>query len=96
MDLWIRSQDKECIMLVNRLDIDNTKIVANGFETTLATYKTSKRAQEVLDDIIEFLKPKFLMDGYNITSNYGDINQYELHFKEPNIFADRVYELPMK
>ncbi len=51
MDLWIRSQDRECIMKVARLDIDGKKISANGFYTILGEYKSYERALEVLDEI---------------------------------------------
>ena len=55
MELWIRSQNKECLIKIDRLDIDYTngsyKIEADGYQTLLAKYKTKGRALEVLDEI---------------------------------------------
>lgn len=55
MDLWIRTQDKETILKIDRLDYDfsdgHHRIMANTFETLIAEYKTKKRTLEVLDEI---------------------------------------------
>lgn len=59
MELWIRSQDRETLMLANYFEIEqrdkNFLIMArNGdpyFDQCLGLYKTKKRALEVLDDI---------------------------------------------
>lgn len=61
MNLWVRSQDKECLINVNNIQYvyknyihglgtyyDNLKI--------LGTYKTKERAIEVLDEIQKLLK----------------------------------------
>lgn len=59
MNLWIRSQDGECLMKVDRLDIDYTngtyKIKAGGYQTQLAEYKSKTRALQVLDEINDAL-----------------------------------------
>ena len=53
----MRSQDRTTLMKVDRLDIDYSSglylIKSDGFETTLAIYKTKERALEVLDEIQE-------------------------------------------
>jgi hypothetical protein len=72
MELWIRSQDRECLMKVDRVDYDISRehrIVVNGFQTLLGTYKTKERALEVLDEITDFI------DGLNKTNT---ITIYEM------------------
>lgn len=74
MDLWIRSQDRECLMKVDRIDYDNSTgkhyIVVNGFKTYLGRYKSKERALEVLDEIQGLIKYKLETainkDGINI------------------------------
>ena len=60
MELWIRSQDKECLTKINRLDIDYTNgayyIKEGGFQTSLAEYNTEERALEVLNEIQNLMK----------------------------------------
>lgn len=55
MDLWIRSQDKECLMKIDRVDYGLScgehRIMVNGYETLVGKYKTKERALEVLDEI---------------------------------------------
>ena len=63
MQLWIRSQDRECVMLVDRLDIDGKKIQANGFYMVMGEYKSYERALEVLDEIQEFRDSLILLDN---------------------------------
>ena len=65
MELWIISQDRECLMKVDRLDYDVSnykhRIVANGYQTLVAEYETKKRALEVLDEIQDKIRVKFLL-----------------------------------
>lgn len=65
MDLWILSQDNECIMKVDRLDYDLSnyehRIMANGYQTLVAKYATKKRAVEVLNDISSKIKNQFIV-----------------------------------
>lgn len=57
MELWIRSQDKEKLLVVGELELDcynaNKKDywTVNNYGSALGTYKTKERALEVLDDI---------------------------------------------
>lgn len=64
MNLWIRSQDKMILVKINDININyqnNKQIIANyiainkeaDFYIILGTYKTKKRAIEVLDEIQE-------------------------------------------
>ena len=51
----MRSQDKECLMKVNRVDYDLSnsehRIMVNGYETLVGHYETKERALEVLTEI---------------------------------------------
>ena len=71
MNLWVRSQDKECLINVSNIQYvyknyihglgtyyDNLKI--------LGTYKTKERALEVLDEIQKLLKTAELNDDINV------------------------------
>ena len=64
----MRSQDRTILIKIDRLDIDYSSglylIKSDGFETTLAIYKTKKRALEVLDEIQELIKPKQIITTY--------------------------------
>mgnify|MGYP001107968543 CR=1 FL=1 len=56
MELWIRSQDKETLMKVNRIDVQEQNIICydNDYhcnETYMGEYKSKERALEVLDEI---------------------------------------------
>ena len=71
MNLWVRSQDKECLTNISNIQYvyknnmhglgtyyDNLKI--------LGTYKTKERAIEVLDEIQNILKPKMIVNTYKV------------------------------
>lgn len=66
MELWIIAQDRETLIKVDRLDYDISeykhRIVANGFQTLVAEYKTKKRALEVLNDISSKIKNQFIVE----------------------------------
>ena len=59
MELWIRSQDKECLMKINRLDYDlangEARIMVNGYQTLVGKYNSKKRALAVLDEIQNYI-----------------------------------------
>lgn len=65
MELWIRSQDKECLMKVDRLDYDLSngthRIMVDGYKTLIATYPTKKRCLEILDEINNKIKNQFIV-----------------------------------
>lgn len=60
MELWIRSQDKECLMKVDRVDYDLSsgvhQIKVNGYQTLVGKYKSKERALEVLDEISDLMR----------------------------------------
>ena len=53
MDLWIRSQDKKCLTMVNHLYVDDNHHIRQQDDLILGTYET-KRALEILDEIENF------------------------------------------
>lgn len=60
MELWVRSQDKENLLKVDRLDVNGNKIQANfkaystGYDyLIIGIYESNDRALEVLDEIEE-------------------------------------------
>ena len=79
MELWIRSQDKINLVKVRQISVnyqDNKQIIANympelyensgEYYEILGTYKTKERAIEVLDEIQNILKPKYILDTSSI------------------------------
>ena len=80
MNLWIRSQDKMALVKINStIELkygDRKTIIANyqpdftdkydGYYDVLGTYKTKERALEVLDEIQNILKPKYILDTSSI------------------------------
>ena len=69
MELWVRSQDRECLLKINRVDIDTNgrTIIANGFETIIGIYKSKERALEILDEIHQRLID---LQTLNYTNDY--------------------------
>lgn len=105
MDLWIRSQDKSRLAKIINLQIERTTIKGNAEEDNwdiyLGHYKTKKRALEVLDEIQNILKPKYMirMDGnLNNIENFLNINgayiKNENNADVKNINNTYVYEMP--
>ena len=77
MELWIRSQDKMNLVKIRQISLNyqnNKQVIANYepeqyensscFYELLGTYKTKKRAVEVLDEIQELIKPKQIITTY--------------------------------
>lgn len=98
MELWIRSQDKKCLMPVNRIDIDTNgkTIVINGFETIIGKYETEERALEVLDEIQQkiktllYLKPNCLLNSTDIECGK---KYFEKLNKQEFITCDNNFEI---
>lgn len=95
MELWIRSQDKECLIRVSNLQYVLKKETNFAITTEyhyigtyydnlkiLGTYKTKERALEVLDEIQEKLKAGFVYDS---RTSYS-MNQ--------TIFRNEIYKMP--
>lgn len=94
MDLWIRSQDKKCLTMVNHLYIDDSHHIRQQDDLILGTYET-KRALEVLEEIQNILMPKPI--------NFSELTEQEKKFAisimqvEPNCIEKTntyVYEMP--
>lgn len=108
MELWIRSQDKEKLMKIDFVYLEEKSIVGYCQSTftspILATYKTKERALEVLDEIQNILKPKMVYK--NITQDENGIESINNAFKNNHYFATSnnadihfinntyVYEMP--
>ena len=73
--MWIRSQDKKNLVKIRQIGVnyqDNKQIIANytpelyensgGYYELLGTYKTKKRALEVLDEIQNIICPKEMIN----------------------------------
>ena len=78
MELWIRSQDKEVLILANHLDIYNVcfdeevktwNIEESG--VNLGEYRTKERALEVLDEIQNRIKPVLINTEYHSEIKQG-------------------------
>ena len=100
MDLWIRSQDRTILTKVDNICIMENRIVfipnkMNG-RATLGTFKTDKRALEVLNEIQDkiktllYLKPKSHL-------NLEDIKAVKRYFEDLNktdfIVCDNNFEI---
>ena len=72
MELWIRSQDKRILQKIDNIYLDanyENKRICNyvdDYKTELGTYETKERAIEVLDEIQNILKPKYILDASSI------------------------------
>ena len=105
MELWVRSQDKECLINISNIQYvyknnmhglgtyyDNLKI--------LGTYKTKERALEVLDEIQSLLQPTIeykpiVQEEYNPAYEYKHFVKVDdnMEIKELSTF---VYQMPEK
>ena len=80
MDLWIRSQNKEKLCKIENIKYidtsddfeDDTHPLWNDNNGILGIYKTKERALEVLDEITNLIKPKYLIR----MDNHGPVNDF--------------------
>ncbi len=90
MDLWIRSQDKEILILASHLDIyhvDKNVYAIEESGVDLGNYKSKERALEVLNTIESCIQTNSGFDLYSRTGIYP--NDYN---KKWNYVP--VYEMP--
>lgn len=71
MNLWVRSQDKRILQKVDNIFLDanyGNKIIStyDGDNTELGAYKKKERALEILDEIQNILRPKYILDSSSI------------------------------
>ena len=106
MNLWIRSQDKKRLIPNPNLYAiwskeNNVAYIGDTMVGHIAKYKTEERALEVLDEIQNILKAKFMvrMDG-NLKNieKFLDISNFSYIQSRENadikIINTYVYEMP--
>ena len=113
MNLWIRSQDKMNLVQIKQISLnyqDNKQVIANyapeQYENSgcyfelLGTYKTKERALEVLDEIQNILKPKYILDTSSIKPDGDFYEENGVIFQKYNANAKIeelstfVYQMP--
>ena len=110
MDLWIRSQDKETLIKIENISIDSENYIIGNLISDdnksicdywrLGYYKTKERALEVLDEIQNILKPKYILDSSSIKPNGDSWEENGITFQKYNANArieelsTDVYEMP--
>ena len=93
MDLWVRSQDRESLMKVNRIDKYGLSIVtfdSECIETYLGRYATEERTLEVLDEIQSRITRNEALK--TMMPSASTLKGYEDKFGE--LFKEMVYEMP--
>lgn len=77
MDLWIRSQNRKmmekavAIKIAHYTENETNSIVINN-DYVFGEYATEERALEVLDEITNLIKPKYLIR----MDNHGPVNDF--------------------
>ena len=89
MELWIRSQDKDSLIKVERIeliyDLSSKDIQLIHIETDkgrIGSYETKERALEILDEI------------QNILSKPQSHEEDETTYYMPNDGSSKIYEMP--
>lgn len=107
MNLWVRSQDKRILQKVDNIfldaNYDNKRISTyDGDNVELGTYKTKERAIEVLNEIQDILKPKYILDTSSIKPDGNFYEENGMIFQKYNANAEIkelstfVYQMPEK
>jgi len=96
MELWVRSQDKETLMKVNRIDVENNNVICydNDYhcnETYMGLYKSKQRALEILDEIQNIIRAKYAISLDMKAALSKGISQKEA---EKMLMQMAVYEMP--
>lgn len=102
MELWIRSQDRKCLIPINdTLSISSNCIFYKG--NILAQYKTEQRAINILNEIQNILNPVLVykqpkMEDFNIQELANEYivkcnQEVEMNLKQAGQF---VYQMPEK
>lgn len=106
MELWIRSQDKRILQKIDNIYLDanyGNKRICNyvdDYKTELGTYKTKERALEVLDEIQNLLKPKYILDTSSIKPDGNFYEENGVIFQKYNAnteikeLSTFVYQMP--
>ena len=105
MELWIRNQEKDILIKVDNLELDDERndiythnCIDNMQMTyTLGRYKSKERALEVLDEIQNIISGKTILKSFdNVTSNFNDkviIKPCEVKIEQLNTY---VYQMPQE
>lgn len=102
MELWIRSQDKELLVLAKGFEFqklydDRFQIFAvwqNNYQM-VGVYKTKKRALEVLDEIQELLKSEEILHIRKSSLNNLDEMEEPKYILQP-VGQPKIYEMPVE
>ena len=99
MELWVRSQDKELLMKTPELRYKQKGNVhsllaydTSGGYRILGVYKSKERAIEVLDEIQNILKPKYILNTSSIKPDGDFYEENGVIFQKYNANA-RIQEL---
>ena len=88
MELWIRSQDRKSLVKVNEIKFyerNGHYYIGDGFEDNYASYKSKERALEVLDEIQNKIKQRFICVVDPIYSKHSvEDLRLNLELKYPN------------
>ena len=106
MELWIRSQDKESLLKIENISINNENWVLGNLISDdnkcicdywkLGHYETKERALEVLDEIQSKLKQQFIVKADVLMSNKDiDMEEIRLNYKynKDFIIQDSGFEI---
>lgn len=109
MNLWIRSQDKTTLIRSYEIYISeqqNTYLIrAKRTSHILGSYSTIERAIEVLDEIQNILKPKYILNTSSIKPDGDFYEENGVIFQKYNANARNarieelstfVYQMPEK
>ena len=103
MELWIRSQDKECLIKTNIVEMEyfgencfasiNTRF--DGKNASLGLYKTKERALEVLNEIqnILNLKDMYKYDRELVLKSWENVDEEQVKIVRQQM---SVYEMPQE
>ena len=97
MEIWVRSQNKKRLMKVEMVEIDKQKdggAIIYSHEYILGEYKTKERALEVLDEIQNILKPKYILDSSTIRPDGDSWLENGIIMQKYNANA-RIEEIPI-
>lgn len=98
MELWIRSQDRKHLMKCEAIMYEETgtgyglRAFTKNYDFNIGTYKTKERVIEVLDEIQNILKPKYILDSSSIKPDGNFYEETGMIFQKYNANA-RIEEL---
>ena len=71
MDIWIRSQDKQELIKIDYIEANMGRIFIQygTFRRCVGTYATQERALEILKEVIDKIKPVFLLEAMRYFKN---------------------------